>query len=437
MPSHGVSEYEGEPVSGGNKAGKGIVVEGNVNSEITRPDVPEAFQINNNGAVEEDLAVDTVFKEMLKRVSEAVAAQGSGVSIYDKEDGKAPLAYAEGESGTKLEEMAHEIYPEFSKVGALQAYLLRTSACYVEMKTTRFDRSTGDSTPSKEKYIATTNIDIAKEWVGEGVLKNSHYVKLEDIDDVYEDEELPILKLENDKEGKRKIVSPRKPFIPHKKISVVPLYLYEGIVNYLYTEAQDKYVRVKYRRSSGEAREMDITFNSDLIRKVYSEEVTEEAVKSIYSGDFFNEKNINRGFIKVASIGESKFDGITRSLNFSSIYDIELDVVPDTTYVDIDINLAIPQFLGEINKLFDNDGVQDVLKISSYLEEDGIAERSIGTDPDAVSGWVRRKKIIEGTSFEKKLSLFMMMNLRLFPSYEMGTDKKASQFSESESFGLL
>lgn len=439
MVQHGVSAFDPKnvQVKSSGDAGK-----------ISR-DVPELFEQRDGGAIAEAYGSNSKMRDMVTKAASALLNNGKGVpSVLDKDDGKIPLGLINLVE-SNLQTLAQEIYPEYvGDRSALNAYLLRTSACYVEEPSVKKNHETGVVTPYKTKYIATTNIDIAREWAGEEKLRPAHYKKLADIDDYIHPEknsdwsdtanntELPYLKLEMDREGNAKIVSPRTGIAVGSKLNIVPLYLYEVLVNYIYEKAKSSVVRVSYHRTSGEARVMDITFDEDRLAEVYGEDYAKEIIADSYSGSFEDETYLHRGFVKVPSIGESKFDGVTRSLNFATIHNIELDVEPDLTYVNVEMNKVIGEFYYGANSLLSSGRIDEYRELSEALRSEKTIDYALPTDPDSLEGFLSKREILEGSTFKKKLAMFMMLTPQWFPKFSI-REEQTSDKPEARSLGLL
>lgn len=439
MVTHGVSDFD--------PSNSRVRSVGDAGS-IAR-NVPEVMELHEGGAVGSAFSCDSNFRDMIENASLALLKGGKIPSIYDRDNKKVPLARIDYE-GSTFEEVAQGIYPEYAgDRSALNAYLLRSAACYVEVPTVRKNRETGIVTPYKTKYVATTNIDIAREWAGEGVLKPAHFRKLSSVDDNIvssvdsdwdldeeKSPEIPYLKLEHDRDGNPKVVSPRTGMEVNSKQNIVPLYLYKQIVDYIYDHAKSDVVRVHYVRTSGEDRVMDVTFNFDKLSEVYGEEYAKEIIEESYNGNFDDETYLHRGFIKVPSIGESRFDGVTRSMNFATIFNIEVGVTPDLTYVDVELNKAIGEFYYGAKELLSGGKVNEYRALSEALISEKISEYTLPTDPDGLEGWLNRRETLEGSTFKKKLAMFMMVTPQWFPNYMIRKEEVKSA-PESRSLGLL
>lgn len=413
-------------------------------SSVRFSEVPEVSQDVEPG----NLTGDFPFEKGLRTLVQNAAAKGVGVSEWGSEDGQFPLAQVPVEGGVQFADYAHNLYPNMSKVEAMNMFMLSRAACYAEIPSFKANSEYG-SVPSKDKFICTLNLGIARNWMG-GALRPANERRLADVDepDLFERDEdtgavmFPFVKLDKDRGGAKKIVAPRtKLNLNQKKMNVIPLFMYEELVKYIFAEAQDKLVRVSYRRTSGEIRVMDITWDDKIIRDIYGSKVADECRDYSFKGDFYAQHDesvhLHRGYIRVPSIGESKYGGILRSLNFSSIFKIETEnIEADTAFVNVNIPHVPGLFMGAVEKLMTNQGSFQAM--CKGIVEQGVSGSALSPTYEGAQMWLNRTHSIEGTSFYKRLSIFMMSNPQWFPDYtgDVDRDDDPNSFTSS-SVGVL
>lgn len=450
MFEHGRSDYD--PEGFGRSEAVGVSA-----GEIKRQSVPELFALNDGGEVGEAYSCQSNIRTMLESMVSGALRQGKTLSMYISEDGKIPISNMKLPDGSTLLKQAREIYPEYvGNRSALNAYLLRSSACYIETKKTSKNYKTGMVTPSLDKRVLTTNIDIARSWAGEAGVRPAVEKKLADVDEVvepvisdgsswdddpsYEMTAVPVVKLDGDRSGARKVVNTRDPYMLSSKDEIMPLFVYRAMVDEIYSQAQDKAIRVSYRRTSGEVRTMDITFNKDMIAGIYGEEMAEDALAASYNGSFDDWPTVYSGYVRVPSIGESRYDGIERSLNFASIFEVQFEgIEPDLMFVNIEINKVISMFYASASSMMITGQFDEYSNLSSALREFGISDGMLPGEPDSLEGWLNRKDIIEGTGFRKRLAEFMLMTPNWFPEFAKSNtlDYKPIHVEEDDSVGIL
>lgn len=312
-------------------------------------------------------------------------------------------------------EMCAEEYHGMSETEASYRYMHRIGGVYCEIPSKKY--SDGVQVPSYTKFITTANIDVVTAWDESDSVKKSSYTKLETVD---LDQVPPTLvnhqKLDLDrKTGLRKVINAQKPVdFGQSGLSVVPLIVQKGVVDTLYKNSLQGYIKVTYLKDAGEERSLYTTFNPSLISEVYGDDYDVEGVLAdCYQGDFFSNSGISRGYIRVPSIGESKYSDITRSLNYNRIVSIEYNVEPEIGFVNLDINQVVPSFLSAIDKL-------DSIELSDMgvsLKESGLSQYSITGSPDSMEKFVERGLTFGGTSFKHSLAMFMLAYSAWFPNY--------------------
>lgn len=450
MLKHGQSDYD--PYDQGRTVNSEVEI-----GDIRRQGVPEILELQDGGSVSDGYGCTSELRTMLETVAVNSLRQGKAVGMHSKTDGRLPVARMKLPNGSTLVEMARDIYPEYiGNRAALNAYLLRSGACYTEAESMRKNHQTGIVTPSKTKRLLTTNLDVVRSWTGDEGIKPAVASKLSDVDDIiepvlkddsgwgdeeeYENTAIPVVELKSDRTGVRKVVNSRKLYPVSSRDEIMPLYVYRAMVNEIYSQAADKIVRVSYRRTSGELREMDITFNHELISEIYGEETATSVLQNCYDGNFDGCNTVYSGYVRVPSIGESRFDGIERSLNFASLFNMEtVNVEPDLTYVNIEIGKVLSMFNHSMLSLVNTGRSSEYQLVGEALREEKLVDVAIPSDPDSLEGWLVRKDAIEGTAFRKRLASFMLTSPEWFPDFTFreGDGPLQGYADDDDSVGML
>lgn len=332
---------------------------------------------------------------------------------------------------------------------ACYAYFLRIGACYVEIPSQRYIPGGAGNAPSFTKFIATSNMDIANLWLSSDPglkgsapkpMPKSLVGKLGSIDEVIgelDSSELcavPHTKFDYDKNtGLRKVVNAQKFLdLETKGLRVYPLFMLKAVVDTLYKKSQEGCSKVSYLKDSSEVKEAYVSFDRNFLEEVYGESKASEALETAYNGGFFENPSLVRGYIRFPSVGESKYEDITRSLSYSRIIDIEYGSEPDLSYVGIDVNGIRPTFFSAINENMENpDALESITK---GLRDFGLSRYNITPDPFVIESWFTNEYMLKGTAFMRELALFMMSNPSWFGNY---TGAGVEGDSTSTSGGLL
>lgn len=320
-----------------------------------------------------------------------------------------------------------QFYPEAGPNLASAKYFLRDFLCYVEVPTYHTERETGFKKASYNKFLATSNLEVANLWVG-GVLEDTYkkYGKaVELFDDIESDDsEVPILKLGRNKSG-RSITRPRSYLnLDTKGIRIVPVFALKSYVDYLYEAMQEEVIRVNFIKDNGTERKLDTCLDTKILADLYKDSgFVSSMLEPAYDGDFLGSSVVDRGYIRVPEVGASIYDGSgVRAVSYTRIASVEYGVSPDMEFARVDLDGVVFRFSSFISKLnLDVVGkLANALRVegfdlSTLIAEDGTHKFQI--DSYQLETWADLQNRVLSTTFQRGLALFMMANPQWFPSY--------------------
>lgn len=389
-------------------------------NQIQIPDVPDELQIIDGSTPEYLSTVTPLMVTLTKRVRKRVRA-GERFTL---------LGDTTGLLTTDEKALISTIYPNMPTREAILRYFHRVSALYVEIPSHKYTRDANVHVPTYTKFVTTGNMDIVKSWVDESTLKPSARTKLDSIDEFNDSSILPHLKLSRSKTtGEKSVVNARNGWdVSDDKIRAMPVVFLKTAVDTIMKAAASQYVTVTYTKDNREKKVITTTLNRDLLVSVYGEEIANDALEASYTGDFFNDAALDRGYIRVPSVGESRHADITRSLNYARIVDIEYDSEPDLSSIDVDITQVLPHFYSAVAKL----SHKELSALGTALRDQEMSRFVIEGTTFAIEEWASAESIVGGTSFLNQLSLFMMANGAVwFPEYTGDSVESANTTTES------
>lgn len=384
----------------------------------------------------ESYALATSFNTALKKVTKSALEQGKGIATGTPLEGQIDVLDALKIKGKPFYDYLAEEFPGFTREEALATFLLRVSACYIEVPTTRTQNNTVIN--GYTKFIATANYSVVCEWLGgeemrppvlkkfqAGVYRAGRGTATLDGREVECDDTTPYVKLDIDRtSGARKVVNPRTPFDVKEGTRITPLYVLELIADYIKGTAETNYTTVKFIKDSGDIREITTTYNQSELLDVYGKYLTEEELAEIisnrYDGDYFNTDTLTRGYVRFTSVGESYHEqSLNRSISLSRVLGTATgeDVKPNIDYINVNTKLIAPTFRATVHKLSELDYRPKLEDIAKYLKEFELSPYTIpGTEEDLFK-WVERAERVGGTNFLRSLASFMVALPHLFPEY--------------------
>jgi hypothetical protein len=199
----------------------------------------------------------------------------------------------------------------------------------------------------------------------------------------------------------------------------------QEVANYLYEKAKTEVVRVNFLKDGGEYRSLDFTFNTEKLKEVYGDcDYVRNGLANSYVGDVFDDgTTLQRGYMKVIEIGNSRYDFPTRNISISRIGKFEIGVEPDLTFVDIDVNAAVEACTNalEFTKV-SLDKVKSSL-ITFNLIDDKDAQSLLTMDD--VSKFITDRRSILTSLWDRQIALYMLANPDIYPNYT-GQPKETS-----------
>lgn len=347
----------------------------------------------------------TPFRSICEAVIGKCLEAGKWFSVCKKIDDKQfdIMSLTAPKSEKKLGSVIAETFPDMNYRSAIYKYLLCDYLCYVEIP------KWGRNGATFDKYLCTSNLNIASMWVGEDVSeKYSDYI--DGCDESSDDELTPYLKLTEGTKGERKITKPRKPLdIGTQGMRVIPLFMLERGVDYLYEQGNEDFIKVNFMKDAGIIREMVTSFNIGKIEEVYGDcEYVRDNTGAMYGGNFIENKTLGRGYIRVFEVGSSRYDSPLRSINYARIIDFEVGVKPDTLFVDLDIESARTVFVqGAISVGLRAGELWNDLKGLGMDKYKVVGSSNMQTADDLIN-WVDGSTMVYSTVFKKDLTLAML-----------------------------
>lgn len=352
-----------------------------------------------------------------------------------------PLFPGAGGSLVSLSDICLGVYPDVggfaedvARFSAVFRYLLRTSAVYAEWS--------GDSSYSRfgsslRKALLTSNPFIAQLWLQGGDVpvdsySESRFNRCAGFDSPVSSEEfpgeilfgvphVPVFRLEVDRSsGQRKIAFPRKLFpLYERTMSVFPVWGFDSVLSSVWGDSQqnnmfDPSLVFTFLKDSSRSRTV-VSAPESVFEYVYN---SADQVSRFGRADlsFFDSPaesgvwlpgmsvadvdSISRGYLRVPSLGESRFDSLCRSVGLARLQGLSCvpseDAVSsvDLSYVDVDIDSLFNFFMycmahGTMDMKLP--GVCDALVSSGVLPFEPMLT------PEAVSSAVRSAERERGT----------------------------------------
>ena len=367
-------------------------------------------------------------RAVLEDYVSGLAEKGIGFTVGNSVDKRQfDLLKIKGESGSALGEKFKEFYPYAGTRLAASKYFLRSFMCYVEVPTYRVERETGVKRASFDKFLATSSIEVANEWLG-GVFEETaekygkSIIMFDDIES--DDYEVPILKLGSNKMGNT-LTRPRSYLNLDKKgIRVVPVFALKSYVDTLNSRIKNDVARVTFIKDNGTERVLDTCLSQDLLVSLYKDSsFVSGMLSSSYDGDFLGSSVISRGYIRVPEVGSSVYDGSgVSAISYTRIISIEYGVEPDMEFARVDLDGVVFSFSVYLSKLSDSEISQlvsamivDGFDLSSMFLEDGKPKFLI--DSFQLESWADLMNKTLSTLFQRSLHLFMVTNPRWFRGY--------------------
>lgn len=348
------------------------------------------------------------------------------------DDSVVDIARIKNDNGVTLGRMLlNELYGEEEELAigfnvAINKFLVRNYLCYYEAPIVLKEKDLNGFRNSYNKYLITADMHVIALWLGktyEEVEKEfGARVRGEDL---YSNM-MPYYKLYS-KDGERKITKTRTDIdLSVKGTRVVPLYALKEGMDVLYDFLKKDTYNVTFEKDDGQKRVINTTFNLDKISSVYKTDYIAKSMENVYDGDFLNNPNLERGYIRIFEMGSSVYDSPLRSINYARIVKFE-KAEPDLSYINIDLNTVLDAFKDYVKS---NADVEK--NISEFVDEldafDVGNERNYGgvrlNSIYAIGQWADAEYVLLSTVFLRELALFMLGHPEWFGGYTGETYSK-------------
>lgn len=379
------------------------------------------------------------FRKLIVKAVKSTLKEGKWFTFCKKASPEqVDLMSIENKAGVKMGKIIGEkFYPDTEYRTAIYKHFLRSYMCYYEVPAVKkgYGSNSNVYQSSFEKDIITSNMAVIAAWLDMTVEEVAERYMVY-LDNAYLDDgenDFPYVKLVLSKDGKRSIRKPRSSLDLSKQgTRVVPMFALKEGIDYLYNKSLDSVVRVSFVKDGGEKRDIDFSFNRNIVRDIYGESnYFFRGFDACYEGDLLEDKDILRGYLKVIEIGGSKYDTPTRSVNFSRVCSFEVGVTPDLTFINIDMDSILDSFKNDLGVSFKKS--QRIAKTLVEFDLMSTAELEHINSSIELESWVERKKSLFGTVFLRSLALFMLGNPMDFPNY---TGSPVEYSHVSDSFGV-
>lgn len=322
-------------------------------------------------------------------------------------------------------------------------YLMTVSICYVEVE--KWHTVNGVNQPTYDKMLVTRNPQIMAAWMGTTVqeMQGKYSRRVSSLSSELEEGVIRFVRLNQSTKG-NSISVPRNTF-NSKNMKCIPLFMLYAFQEGLFTVLSDSIVEVTFLKDNHTERTIYTTINEGIIRKFYTDQIFIDTmlrgidIKTVVQGSMKLSSKVHRGYIKVPEIGASQYDSTgTRSINMARISKMrkvdESEV--DTTFIDVDLNSVVSNFLDSIDYLGKKspDLVKDVYKALLGSEAKELPDdTSLATYIELCSNEVLSKESILSTTYLRWLHNFMISNPVYFPLY---TGKPTKISNMATNFGV-
>ena len=317
---------------------------------------------------------------------------------------------------------------------AIYKYFLREYLCYYEAPTVKKKYGEDAFGATYDKFLITSNPVIVASWmnmtIGDAVEK---YCKnlISGLEDNGEDL-FPYVKLVEDfKTGEHKVTKPRAFLdLAKKGTRIYPAFAFEMVAKYLYDQAQNEIARVSFLKDGGEVRVLDFTFDKDKLEDIYGEcEYVRSGLNTSYTGDIFEDSTtLQRGYIKVVEVGNSRYDFPTRNISIARVGSFEFGVEPDLTFINIDVSSSVECCVDILETTpKSTEEVKNSLIAFELITE---KEKDSFKTMEDVINFIKDRRSVLTSLWDRQISLYMLANPDIFPTYD-GQPKKKEEKNES------
>lgn len=345
-------------------------------------------------------------RNVLIKMAKQMLSKGRVSGLGRVHAGQVDLLQLENSKGQRLVDLLYG-------GSVFEAYrdLLSSGLCYVEEPSMKF--YDGESSPSYNKFLATTNIEVARDWLG---ISDEEAEKKFGVHLAKEHKEKGLWVLKPTYKGKsteRHVTVPRSEFFPtDKHVKVLPVEFLELYNAYIYDLSVKGLVKTVFKKDNNQNRTMVLTHNRDILLKYYDEEAVEDKLEKSKKFTLATSKTFARGYVRVVEANASKSEDGLRSLNLARVIKItpvkEEDV--DFSYSQIDLGLVVLWFKTHLED-FSQMQLTILLERMKGFQFFDASLRPVKFD---FINWVDGKAMVFTTQFKQELYTFMKENDDLF-----------------------
>lgn len=392
-----------------------------------------AKDVQFEGCDIDDFGSKNKIREIIEKAVKVALEKNYGVCFCHsalKDGEQIDIMKIKSSNGKTLGQIISELFYGTSNYRtSIYKYFLREYVCYYEVPTVRKKYGSDGFGATYEKFLITSNPVFVAQWMNMSVddATAKFGKNLVNAMDDNDEDLFPYVKLVQDvKTGERKVTRPRNLLdLAKRGTRVYPAFVMQEVANYLYEKSKTDVVRVNFLKDGGEYRSLDFTFNTEKLEEVYGDcDYVRNGLANSYVGDVFDDgTTLQRGYMKVIEIGNSRYDFPTRNISISRIGKFEIGVEPDLTFVDIDVNAAVEACTNalEFTKV-SLDKVKDSL-ITFNLIDDKDAQALVTMDD--VSKFITDRRSILTSLWDRQIALYMLANPDIYPNYT-GQPKETS-----------
>lgn len=307
-------------------------------------------------------------------------------------------------------------------------YMLTTSICYIEVpKYVRGKDMIGHN--SYDKYLATKNPKLLTAWTGidEAEATRKYSIKVSYMGSEFEEHEIRFVKPTYSAQKGNGISTVRKA-VPVQGMNCIPLYMLYAWVQGMLPSLRENVIEFTYKKDAGDERVLNSTLDRGRFEKYYTPDFVEKVfngvdIGSVAQGGMHLAESVQRGYIRVPEFGASEYDysGV-RALNVSRILSCKVVDEVDMRFVHVDLDNVPATFMSYISSVKDKGVMMKELAPS-------LPDSEINT----IDNWLSEQKVIGGTSFNKRLHIYMIEHPEIFTGYTGLRSNKADTVRQIDS----
>lgn len=367
---------------------------------------------------------ETLFRSLCESIIKSVVKTGKWFSFCRvAHASQFDIMSFENNKGVKLGNMIDYLFSASPYKIAIYKYLLHDYACYMEQPIVKQVKNLNGWGNSYNKYIVTANPSVVAEWMGisKEEAEKQYARSLSGREDDDDCETYPYVKLYTDKSGVHKVTRPRNWLdLSERDLRIVPLFAYKAGIQVLYETLSKGFYSVTFVKDSGQERDMCTCFNQEMVSELYKgDRMVAEYFNSVYDGDFYANRSLDRGYIRVFEVGSSVYNNPLRSINFARITGFK-SCEPDMSCMYVDMDSVLEEFLYRINRAkLSTEGVKSVVEMLEVFDV-GINRVLNGQKIESIAQlemWANSQNTLLSTVFIRQLALFMLANPQWFQGY--------------------